>query len=219
MIKSKKYNTLKHKKLNGLFDFYSNDSSNDLLHNSKYKSLLKEKNIKNIIIKITDDYQIIKEEFLDTYILSFKNIIVIHLKEEFIKDFEFLYNKSDEYVFDIYYTIIPDLKINNKMVKTYHIFCTSKKIEDLYSYIEFINANDGDSKYVCLSLFYNSCIIINKRFDIINPYYKLNSKYIYVKTIGKGLSNIILKNTLKSIINMVNIYQQTLPPHYLKIHS
>jgi len=210
MLRSRKYNILKHKYLNRLFDFDIGDSVSGIL-NFRSSDFMKD-----IIIQSNENYKLIKEDFLDTYILSFNNMIVIHLKEEFIKDFEFLYKNSDEYLFEVYCSVLPDLK-SDKFIKTYHIFCVSKKLEDLSNYQSFINNNDIDYKYKCLSLFYSSCIIVNKRFDILSSIAKSNAKYKFIRNLGNGNTNKILKDLVVLYINMINSYQEFLPPHYLKI--
>jgi hypothetical protein len=99
----------------------------------------------------------------------------------------------------------------------YHIFCISKEINEL-NYMNFTIMNDCDYKYACLSLFYNSCIIINRRFDIKSSIDKLNAKYTFIKTLGKGNVDTKLKNMVKSYIKLINIYQDILPPHYVNIN-
>ena len=148
--------------------------------------------------------------------MSFKDLIVIHLQEEFIKDFEFLYKNSTEYLFDIYKTEEPHLT-KDENVNVYHIFCISKKLVDKPNYMSFLHANDSDIKYTCLTTFYGSCLLLNRRFDITSEYDKFNAKYRFVKTIGKGVIDNKLKSLVKTIVSLVNIYHDILPPHYLKI--
>lgn len=208
MIRSKKYNNLKHKHLNRLFDFDIDCTLSVNISPSNFMI--------DTVIQSNQNYQLIKEELLDTYILSFNNIIVIHLKEEFISDFEYLYRNSDEYLFEVYYSILPDLK-SDMFIKTFHVFCVSKKLGDLPNYQSFIGNNDTDYKYKCLSLFYNSCVIVNNRFDILSSIDKHNAKYKFSRNIGSGNTDKILKDLVVLYINMINSYQEFLPPHYLKI--
>lgn len=207
MLRSLKFKVLKNMRLNNLFCYYSTNN----IDNNFY--IEKENYIKDKIIKSNEHFELIKEEFLETYYMSFTDIIVIHLKERFLNDFIFLYKNSNQYLFDIYTTSSPDLK-TEKTHKIFHIFCTSKNLSQMTNYMSFLIANDSYYKYTCLHLFYGSCIIINKRFDNI---YKEDARYKYVKTIGKADVNIELKQSLELYINLVNNLQDTLPPHYLKI--
>lgn len=211
MIRIKKYNNLKHKYLNKLFDYCINDYSIDMNVNTNEINFTED-----LLIKSTDTYDIIKEQFLDMYILSFNDIIVIHLNERYIKDFEFLYKNSDKYLFEIYCNILPDIK-GDGYSKMYHIFCISKDIDKL-NYMNFTIMNDSDYKYACLSMFYNSYIIINRRFDIKSSIDKCNAKYSFIKTLGKGNVDVRLKNMVKSYVSLTNIYQDILPPHYVNIN-
>lgn len=204
MLRSKKFNVLKHISINDLFD-----------HQIENINVIKP--IDNIEIKITKDYDLVKEITLEPYILKLKDILLIHIKDDLIKDFEFLYKKSRKYVFDIYETTHPDLK-DDSDIKMYHIFCVSKKIGLDTDYMGFLKANDSDKKYYCLSLLYGPSIIVNRRFDITSDASKYQSKYKFLKTIGKGYVNITLRNFIKHVTNIANEYQKMLPPHYLKLN-
>ena len=94
MLRIKKYNSKKKKSFNKFFKrHYDYDDIN-------YCEL------NNIIIKKGENFNIIKEYLLETYILCFKNIIIIHLEENQYKDFIYLYKNSSEYSFEIYRKII-----------------------------------------------------------------------------------------------------------------
>ena len=203
MLRSKKYNILKHIGINDIFDTGTVEIINDEC-------------IENMDIRVTDKYQLIKEIVLEPYILKLKDILLIHIKDELVKDFEFLYKKSSKYVFDIYETSHPDLK-EESYIKMYHIFCVSKNIGDT-NYIRFLEANDSDKKYHLLSLLYGPSILVNRRFDITSEVDKFNAKYKFLKTIGKGNVNTSLRGFINTMIKMTNEYQDTLPPHYLKIN-
>jgi hypothetical protein len=203
MLRSKKYNLLKHIGINDIFDTGTVEIINDEC-------------IENMDIRVTDNYHLIKELVLEPYILKLKDILLIHIKDELVKDFEFLYKKSRKYVFDIYETSHPDLK-EESYIKMYHIFCVSKNIGDT-NYIRFLEANDSDKKYHLLSLLYGPSILVNRRFDITSEVDKFNAKYKFLKTIGKGNVNTSLRGFINTMIKMTNEYQDTLPPHYLKIN-
>jgi hypothetical protein len=213
MLRSKKFNIYKHEGLNYIFDFCKDERRE---FNIDFENIDKEEYISNVIIKTTDDFEIVKEVILETYLMVFKELIIIHLREEFIKDFEFLYKKSSDYVFEIYKTEIPHLT-KDETINIYHIFCISKRLIDKPDYISFLNANDSDIKYTCLTVFYGSCILLNRRFDITSEYDKFNARYTYVKTIGQGVIDYKLKSLVKTVISVGNMYHDMLPPHYLKI--
>jgi hypothetical protein len=159
-----------------------------------------------ILIKEHAVYNIIKDVALGIYVCCFNNIIIIHLDEKYFKDFKYLYNNSKKYTFDIYTNIYN----GNKM---YHIFCTSNNLKDLYNqtYFSFLNTNDSNYKYNCLTILYGSCLIINKRFSDKNT----DSKYEFIKSIGSGCVNVIIKTQIATIIKIINNYIDFLPCHYL----
>lgn len=214
MLRSKKFNILKHIGLNSLFDFCTED------HLESKIEMNKDDIYDDITIKSNDtseyNYELIKEVVMESYIFKLNDILLIHIKDNLINDFEFLYKKSQKYVFDIYETSIPNLK-EDSYVKMYHVFCISKKLLSNFNYMSFLRTNDSDRKYYCLSLFYGPCLIVNKRFDITSEQDN-DSKYKYLKTIGKGKIDNSIRSFVKFIINMTNEYQRMLPPHYLKIN-
>lgn len=206
MLKIKKFNVLKHKGLNSLFDFYIGKNSNlnaDNIH-------------ENIHITSNKGYILIKENIVESYIFKLDDILLIHIKDNLINDFEFLYRKSETYVFDIYETSHPNLN-GNIHIKMYHVFCVSKKLYNI-NYATFLNTNDSDKEYFCLSLLYGPCLIVNRRFDITSVQDKYKCKYKYLKSIGNGVVSDSIRNFIKSIIKMSNEYQDILPPHYLRIN-
>ena len=95
----------------------------------------------------------------------------------------------------------------------YHIFCTSNNLKDLYNqtYFSFLNTNDSNYKYNCLTRLYGPCLIINKRFSDKN----INSKYEFIKSIGTGCVNVIIKTQIATFIKIINNYIDFLPCHYL----
>jgi hypothetical protein len=157
----------------------------------------------NIIIKESQNYIITKETILGFYIMHFKNIIIIHLNQELLNEFVYLY-KNSNYVFDIY----------KSSYNLYHIFCISRIIDEKFNYNDFLYTNDCDLKWKTLTNLYGPCIIINKYFT--------NTEilaYIYIKTIGKGIINSKLKSNITTLINIANNYMRFLPNHYLIIHK
>jgi len=135
--------------------------------------------------------------------MSFNHISIIHLNKYILNDFIFLYKNSDKYLFDIY-------ESNNfDDDKIYHIICISNNIIDLYT---FMNVNECDYKYIHLYKLYGSLLIINKSFK------QKYQKYNYVCSVGKCKQNDDIKNSSKTILNMINkYYLQYLPVHYLDI--
>lgn len=214
MLRTRKYNIYKHIGLNYLFncvdDTFDSNISRYSLNNTEYMS--------NMTIKDASDYEVIKEIISESYILKLNDILLIHLKDNVVKEFEFLYKKSKKYVFDIYETSLPSLKHEDTYIKTYHIFCVSKKLSNDINYMSFLHTNDSDKKYSCLSLFYGPCLIVNRRFDITSEQDKHKSQYKFIKTIGKGDVDYSIRNFIKSMISMIGTYQKFLPPHYLKLN-
>jgi len=217
MLKTKKFNELKHVGINYLSDSYENyniiyknyfDDSDDIYDN--YISI--------IHIKDLAEFTIEKDILLNTYLLRLHDIIVIHLDSIFIKDFEFLYKDSEEYVFDIYESTSPNL-VNDTYNTIYHIFCVSKKISINFDFILFLKMNDSIKQYTYLSQLLGPVVILNRRFDIIEQYNKYNGKYKFVKRIGKGVVNNDICILINKIIKLIHIYQDMLPPHYIKLSN
>jgi len=216
MIRFKKFNDLKYSGINYLFDSHKDDILYELNLDDLYPDDCKEY-ISTTFIKNISNFSIEKEMLLDTYLLKLDNIIVIHLDSKFINDFEFLYKNSDEYVFDIYQSKIPSL-INDDYNTIYHIFCISKKISHDFDFILFLKMNDCIKQYTYLSYLLGPFVILNRRFDILSNYNKYNARYTYIKRIGKGSVDTELEKDVNKIIKLVNIYQDILPPHYIKFN-
>ena len=199
MLKGKKYNNLKNKGFNKFFKRH--DDNIDYCETN------------NHIIKQSLTFDIIKEKILGTYILCFKNIIIIHLEENEYKDFVYLYKNSNKYSFDIYSTV----NYNSNII--YHIFCTNKYIDVDINYSNFLNGNECEYKYKCLTKYYGPCLVINRRFSMNEMFDKINSKYIFVKLIGKNQNiNQLIKNFIKKMITLINTYYiENLPLNYLNI--
>ena len=214
MLREKKFNRLKHLGLNKLFDYSLDDKLN--MYDINY-DIDVDYYTSDILIKNFKNGRLIKETSLDPYILQLDDIIVLHVSQDFIKDFEFLYKKSTDYVFDIYQTSTPDLKTEEENIM-YHIFCISKKITLDMDFLSFLKANDCDKRYMYLSVFYGPCILVNKRFDLTTEIHKYNARYKFIKTIGKGMINNYIRSLIKHFINISNSLQESLPPHYLKIN-
>jgi hypothetical protein len=94
MLRLKEYRKKKKKGMNEFFKRQYN--SEDIIYCE----------VNNFIIKENVNFDIIKEELLGTYIMAFKNIIIIHLEQNEYDDFVYLYKTSNEYIFDIYTSII-----------------------------------------------------------------------------------------------------------------
>jgi hydrogenase maturation factor len=199
MLRLKEYNK---KKKRGLNEFFKMQYDSEDIGYCQ---------VKNNIIKKGVNFNIIKEKLLGTYIMTFKNIIIIHLEEDEYKDFIYLYKNSKEYSFDIYTTI------NYKNVVIYHIFCINKYVDEI-NYSAFIECNECSYKYNCLNKMYGANLVINKRFNLIEPIDKMNIKYKFLKTIGKGTVNVNIKNLIKTLVQLINTYYlEYLPINYLNI--
>jgi len=200
MLKVNKYNKLKKRGLNDFFK--KNHSVSDL----RFCEL------KNENIKESFDFDLIKEDLLKTYILSFKNVIIIHLEQNEYRDFLYLYKNSELYTFDIYTTV------NYKDITIYHIFCTNKYLNEKNDYIEFLDGNECEYKYQCLTKIYGPCLVVNRRYNLLEYQEKLNAKYIFNKTIGKGIFNPKIKSLLNQMIIIINKYYiNYLPVNYLNV--
>lgn len=181
----------------------------DLLDTCIKKS--KDSYLSNMIIKNTTNYTLYKENYTKAYIMTFKNILIIHLKksDNTFKDFEYLYNDSF-YLFKVYET------------KThYHIFCISKYSHNFSSLftINFLTANDCDYKYSILYNIYNSFLVVNTGVNTFTNIHETTSdKYIFCKYLGKGSPVQSIEFSLNEIIKLINQnYMTYLPPHYMNI--
>lgn len=199
MLRLKEYNR---KKKRGLNEFFKREyDTEDIIYCQ----------VHNTIIKENVNFNIIKEELLGTYIMAFKNIIIIHLDQNEYDDFVYLYKTSNQYIFDIY------TSINYHNVIIYHIFCINKYVDEI-NYSAFVEGNECSYKYKCLNKMYGPNLVINKRFNLTEPVDKMNIKYKFLKSIGKGTVNYNIKNLIKSLIQLINTYYlEYLPINYLNI--
>ena len=85
MLRVKKYNKLKNYGLNYISKMCDDEFINEI--SDSYKK-------DNYIKRFNDDYDLIKEEILDLYVLTLNNIFIINIREDIIDDFYFLY-KAD----------------------------------------------------------------------------------------------------------------------------
>lgn len=162
---------------------------------------------KNELVTDTKNFKIIKDQILGTYIMHFKNTLVIHLSEYMLYDFIYLYKHSTEYVFDIYETNY----LTKDSPKTYHIFCISASF---LKKTNFLNGNDCIDKWKILNDLYGPCLIINRYF-LDDPKF---TEFTYTCTIGKGVVNYDIKSNIKTLINVINNhYLKYLPIHYLNV--
>lgn len=216
-IQLKKFNTLKFQKINKLL------GNIRLINNisSFFIKLNYSNNISNEKIKESNDFIIIKENYTNSYFMTLKDLIVIHINKknkEILKQFEMEYSNSNEFMFLIYETY-----------HYYHFFCISHKISDTMSYetehILFTLNNLNDNKYALLSSFYDSFIIINKGINscqIIKSFsdelLKNNdTSYLYkfIGELGYGNKNFNIENTIIKIIKIANEHLKFLPYNYL----
>ena len=213
----------------------------NILNSTIYLSNNKREFMDNRVDKIWENEQsrntrmIYKELNTSTYIMSFSNLILIvfNKNDNVFIDFNLLYDESDEYLFNVY-----------ENSKYYYVFCVSKYKDEVFNTIDnyshshshsrnlsknilkmkFVNwlvANDANSKYTILTGIYDSFLVMNKHWNCnqnslqgISCLYK--NMYIYKCNIGKGKINKEIDNFIKTSINMINKwYMPSLPYNYL----
>ena len=155
----------------------------------------------NKLIKFKSNklFDIMKEEYLGGYMLCIHNICVIHFDNLLLlNDFENLYNDSD-YLFRVYF--------RNNM---YHIICVSKYNTESFS-VNFLNGNECNIKYEILYNIYGNILIMNRKYN------EKSTKYVFVKIIRNGKSNIKLESKLDCIISTINNVGDKLPVHYMRL--
>jgi hypothetical protein len=158
--------------------------------------------INNTFIKQSKNFDIIKDNILGTYYMKFNNLMIIHLNEDLLTEFTYLYNNSP-YLFHIYETI-------SKKIKTYHIICVSNILDEKFR--TFLYGNECLYKWYILTELYGSCLIINRYYNQQSTIYK------FIKPIGKGTVNNNIKYNLQILMNVINNnYLKYLPTHFLKI--
>jgi hypothetical protein len=217
-----KYNKFKYVHINSILtnnvnSFFNPIDSNNFLQNTFI--LNPTKLVNNFLIKQGMHWKILKDSYTSAYILSFDNLLILHIdkNKSSLNDFEYLYNNSIEYTFKVYET-------NNY----YHLVCISKYLDYVdfnpHSYWTFLIANDSNLKYFMLSSIYKSFLIINK--GIIDYIEDKNTilhnlppiKYKFVKYIGQANIETSIENTIDSLINIVNNnYLKYAPIHFLSI--
>lgn len=160
--------------------------------------------LKNELIISNEDYSIIREQTSRAYIITFSKLIIMTISKRFhtlYEDFELLYNRSSEYLFNIY-----------ENEKYYHIICISK-YKTPESYLSWLDSNDADNKYIAISELYDS-----KGFFVINRCWnssKFKNIYKFKKTVGQATVDLKIKTLVDYIIKLINLYMNFLPIHYL----
>lgn len=160
--------------------------------------------LKNELIISNEDYSIIREQTSRAYIITFSKLIILTISKRFhtlYEDFELLYNRSSEYLFNIY-----------ENEKYYHIVCISK-YKTPESYLSWLDSNDADNKFIAISELYDS-----KGFFVINRCWnssKFKNNYKFKKTVGQATVDLKIKTLVDYIIKLINLYMNFLPIHYL----
>lgn len=189
MLRIKKYNRKKSSGLNYLSTTFYNPQKTD----QEFLKKISKKYTCNKIIKDHSFYNIIKEEYLNIYLICLKNLFVLHLTKDLLDEFEFLYNKSD-YLFKVMY-------FHDK----YQVYCISKTLNSFQQ--STLYNNECCTKNTLLYYIYGNNVIVNTKFNSI--YYPP----CFVKNIGNGIQQDELANqvslTMKLIENMKH-----LPVHY-----
>jgi hypothetical protein len=125
------------------------------------------------------EYQIIKEKFSNTYIISFPNIIIFHVNKNDLNSFIEKYTDNTDFLFYIF-----------KSENLYHIVCFSHlKNEINDSYLKFCFNNYFDNQSLLLGSIFDSYLILNEN-------YKTNYNRITGNGIGNGIG---IKNKLQFI--------------------
>jgi hypothetical protein len=149
-----------------------------------------------------DVFSLYRELNSRAYFITLPNIIVISLCKTQIEDFELLYEKSPEYLFDVYET-----------ERYYHIICVSKYSNGDIS--EWLYSNEANKKYLNLYKIYGSCLVVNKPWYYSIQGTPFQTKYTFLKSIGQGQRLTKLANLIKRVMNLINNEYKHLPNHYL----
>lgn len=198
MLRVKCFNEKKNYKLNNLLNYVKMDIDD---YTIKYVINNLDDFVSNKLIKFKSNklFDIIKEEYLGGYILCVHNICIIHFDNLLLlNDFEDLYKNTD-YLFRVYFR-------NDQ----YHVICVSK-YTCMSGIINFLNGNECNIKYVMLYHIYGNILVMNRKCD------EKSTRYVFVKMIGNGKSNIKLERELDCIISTINMIGDNLPVHYMAI--
>lgn len=166
------------------------------------------------------NYQIVKENFTETWFFTCKDMIIIYITQDEISEFYNKYISSYNYKFVIY-----------RQFDYYIAFCVSHKSNELIDCLNFLVNNYYDPKYLLFSCFLkkpnlplyqdlNPTTILQEStpisFIILNHNYKHKLNNIenidigntsntiqFYTTVGKGEENPILLNLIKVILNLL----------------
>jgi hypothetical protein len=163
--------------------------------------------LKNELIISNEDYSIVREISSRAYIITFSKLIIMTISKRFqtlYEDFELLYNKSSDYIFNIYET-----------EKYYHIICISK-YKTPETYLSWLESNDADTKFMAIAELYDSkgFLIINRSWNVC----KFKSIYQFKKTVGQANVDVKIRSLVDYIIKLINFQMTFLPIHYLSFN-
>ena len=151
------------------------------------------------------EYSVLKEEFTNTYFLSFPHIIIFHINDIHYPIFSDKYLNDDNYLFHIY-----------KSENLYHIICFSHVKNDLDDlYLKFCLENYSCTRTILLSSIFLSFLILNDNYkDNLQKDNCQKNKMVFVEKLGLG------ENKYPYISNIIHFYNSyitysKLPINYL----
>ena len=158
-------------------------------------------------------YEIKKELLTETYLISFDNVIILHVSETDYPLFLQLHSNNPDMLFASY-----------KYDSFYHVICLSHTRSTLHdsgdSFLEFLHNNYCHPSFVVLSAFFGSFIVLNENYkhfyDRFSCNKVLDKQLRYQQTIGHGDNKY---PHFKLVIDFVNSYNKSsfLPTNYLKL--
>ena len=217
-----KYKKLKLNKF--LSRFKSSDISFDYLqygidyfniHNENYMNIIDYK--KDKVGNFT--YKIIKDTISNTWFFTCKNILILYINKKDYEEF-ILLNQESPFCYYVYKTDLP----------YYILICTSHTISEIKKYLDqhdkdiisFYNDNLVLIKYIILSEYLNSLIILNKKQHIYNNNDQIVQSFNTTRTftlynkIGCGYTNTNILQLIQVIKTIYNIFKYY-PKHYLEL--
>lgn len=228
MLQGKIFNSKKNNSINEILNKCVSSSYSFYSENKEEQSIKVSKNINEIRSKLIEEpqliksgkilnnpllkYEIVKEQYTNSYIMKFSKILILHVNEQDYTNFLRKYIDNTSYLFYIY-----------KSERLYHIFCVSHlKSEINESYLKFCFNSYFDKPNLILASMFYSFLILNENFK---EFYKRmygegcpdKNKLKFIRKVGLGKNHYPIVNSVAQFYNSY-ITNTFLPINYLYLH-
>lgn len=159
-------------------------------------------------------YKIIKDTITNTWFFTCKNILILYINKRDYEEFSLL-NQYSPYCFYVYKNESP----------YYTIICVSHTLSEIKNYL---NQNNKDIlsfyidnlaliKYIILSEYINSFIILNTKYQINPDKSTRTTTFTLYNIIGSNNTNTSILQILEVIKHIYKIFNNNYPKHFLEL--